>query len=359
MNYAIVIPTLNPDEKMTDFVDVLTASGYETIILVNDGSSPETVRYFEIAAQHPQVTVLTHEVNKGKGAGLKTAFRYLAEKCPDVDAAITADADGQHTVASISRCAEAFEKEPEAVIFGGREFSDKKIPFRSRFGNKISSVVYRFSCGIKLNDTQTGLRIIPAVYFDKFSALKGDRYEYETNMIIAVKEMQIPYREVPIETIYINDNESSHFNPLKDSARIYRIVLGYFMKFLGSSLVCWLIDIGIYTLAVALLEGKVNDGTMEVIAGAASRIISSICNYIINRKIVFKAVDNVRKTAIRYYILAACQMLVSILLVNVFADRILSVAGLWHTVIKCVVDGCLFVFSYGIQRKWVFKNKKI
>ena len=200
---------------------------------------------------------------------------------------------------------------------------------------------------------------MPAEYFDRFSELKGDRYEYETNMIIAVKELQIPYKEVPIETIYINDNESSHFNPLKDSFRIYKIVLGYFFKFLLSSLFCWLLDIGLYTLVVALLEGKVDDGTMELIAGAVSRIVSSVANYIINRKVVFRAVDNVAKTAVRYYILAACQMIISIVLVNLFADRVLGVTGLWHTVIKCIVDGCLFIFSYGIQRKWVFKNKKI
>lgn len=359
MNYAIVIPTLNPDEKMTDFVDVLVASGYQHIVLVNDGSTQETVKYFEQAAVHPQVTVLTHEVNKGKGAGLKTAFRYLAENRTDIDAAITADADGQHTVDSIGRCVAAFEKNSSEVVFGGREFSDKNIPFRSRFGNKVSSVVYGVSCGIKLQDTQTGLRIIPSRYFEKFSELKGDRYEYETNMIIAIKELDIPYEEVSIETIYINDNESSHFNPLKDSFRIYKIVLGYFFKFICSSLLSWVIDIGVYSLVVLILEHKIDDGTMEIIAGVASRLISSIFNYIVNRKVVFKAVDDVRQTTIRYYILAVCQAAISILCVNLIADMLLKVPGLWHTVVKCVVDGCLFIFSYGIQRKWVFRHKKI
>ena len=359
MNYAIVIPALNPDDKMTDFVYHLICAGYKDIILVNDGSTQEHVKYFDRLGSEPEVTVLTHEVNKGKGAGLKTAFSYLYRERPDIDAAITADADGQHTVESIGRCVKASQENQGTVIFGGREFSDKNIPLRSRFGNKVSSVVYRFSCGIKLRDTQTGLRIIPAQYFEKFSVLKGDRYEYETNMIIAVRELNIPYLEVPIETIYINDNESSHFNPLKDSIRIYRIVLGYFVKFLASSLVSWLVDIGVYTLAVALTEGKVDDVTKQLIAGISSRVISSIVNYIINRKVVFKAVDNVAQTAVRYYILAACQMLVSILLVHVLADKVLQITGLWNTVIKCVVDGCLFIFSFGIQRKWVFKNKKI
>ena len=359
MNYAIVIPTLNPDEKMTDFVDVLVQAGFRNIILVNDGSSEETVRYFDEAARHPEVTVLTHEVNRGKGAGLKTAFRYLASRRGEIDAAVTADADGQHTVDSITRCTNAFEQHPGNVIFGGREFSDKNIPFRSRFGNKVSSVVYRFSCGIRLNDTQTGLRVIPAEYFEKFSTLKGDRYEYETQMIIAVKELQIPYQEVPIETIYINENESSHFNPLKDSARIYKIVLAYFFKFMASSLFSWVVDIGIYALVMAIFRDVWNPTTCHLIATIASRVISSIVNYILNRKVVFKAVDNVRKTAVRYYILAACQMLISFLLVDLLAGKLLKVTGILDVVIKCVVDGCLFIFSYGIQRKWVFKNKRI
>lgn len=358
-NYAIVIPTLNPDQKMTDFVDTLIDAGYANIILVNDGSAQETVKYFEKAAVHPQVHVLTHEVNRGKGAGLKTAFRYLAEERPDINAAITADADGQHNLVSLSRCVEAYEADPGSVIFGGREFSDKKIPFRSRFGNKVSSVVYRFSCGIRLQDTQTGLRVIPAQYFEKFSVLKGDRYEYETQMIIAVKELQIPYHEVSIETIYIDDNESSHFNPVKDSLRIYRIVLAYFFKFLASSLASWLVDIGIYALVMALFQNVWPQTTCHLAATIASRVISSIVNYILNRKVVFKAVDNVRKTAVRYYILAACQMLVSFLLVDLLADKVLKVTGVLDVVIKCVVDACLFIFSYGIQRKWVFKNKKI
>ena len=359
MNYAVVIPTLNPDEKMLNFVNSLIAAGLGRIVLVNDGSDQDTVCWFERAAQNPQVTVLTHEVNKGKGAGLKTAFKYLHDNCPDVDAAITSDADGQHTVDSISRCIEAYEKDPGSVIFGGREFSDKNIPLRSRFGNKVSTVVYSFSCGIKLNDTQTGLRIIPSQYFEKFSQLKGDRYDYETRMIIAVKELHIPYHEVPIETIYINENESSHFHPIKDSFRIYKIVLAYFAKFMGSSLFCWVLDIGIYALVMAIFKDIWSATTCHLVATIASRVISSVVNYVINRMVVFKAVDNVRSTAVKYYILAACQMLVSFLLVDLLANRLLKVTGVLDVIIKCVVDGCLFVFSYGIQRKWVFANKKI
>lgn len=381
MKTAIIMPVLNPDEKMMKFLDSLLENGFKDIVIVNDGSREDTVHYFEEAASHPEVTVLTHEVNKGKGAGLKTAFSYLRMNRPDIDGGITVDGDGQHDVECINRCLEQFEKEPDSVILGGRSFDDKSIPARSRFGNKVSRVIYRYAIGIKINDTQTGLRLIPAKYFDLFANLKGDRYEYETNMLIAIVNAKIPYSEVPIKTIYIDDNASSHFNPIKDSAKIYGLVLKNFFKFMISSLSSWVVDIGVYwltlsicvnawnlkeniaestSLASALINSSWNLNIAAVlIATVASRVISSIVNFLINRKVVFKAADNMGKTAAKYFTLAVCQMILSFLLVDLLANGVFHVTGFLNVLIKCVVDALLFIFSYGIQRKWVFKNKKV
>lgn len=380
MNVAVILPVLNPDEKFTAFVNKLVSSGYQNIVVVNDGSAPEYVHFFDEAAEHPEVTILTHEVNKGKGAGLKTAFRHLLEQRPDIDVGITCDGDGQHTTESMQDCLDAYEAHPGTVIIGGRDFDSANIPPRSRFGNKVSSFVYRFACGIKLKDTQTGLRVIPSGCFESFSQLKGDRYEYETQMLIEIVNRKIPYLEVPIETIYIDDNESSHFNPLKDSFKIYKVVLKYFFKFILSSISSWVVDIGVYwitmaicgavwnlketigesmSLAAALIQHTWNLNIAAVlIATLTSRVISSIVNFIINRKVVFKDVANVRKTASKYFALAICQMILSFLLVDLLANGLLHVTGFLNVLIKCVVDMCLFVFSYGIQRKWVFKDKK-
>ena len=380
MKTAVVLPVLNPDEKFAAFVEKLVASGYETILAINDGSAEEYVHYFDEAALHPQVTVLVHEVNKGKGAALKTAFRYLHDQMPEIDAAITCDGDGQHTVESMQACLDAFEAHPGSVIIGGRDFNSVNIPARSRFGNKISSVIYRFACGIRLKDTQTGLRVIPADCFESFSQLAGDRYEYETHMLIEIVNRNVPYYEVPIETIYIDDNESSHFNPLKDSFRIYKVVLKYFFKFILSSISSWVVDIGVYWITIAIcghvwhlkdsiteassLAGAILNHSWNLniaavlIATLTSRVTSSIVNFIINRKVVFKDVSNVRKTASKYFTLAVCQMILSFLLVDLLANGLLHVTGFLNVLIKCVVDMCLFVFSYGIQRKWVFKDKQ-
>jgi glycosyltransferase involved in cell wall biosynthesis len=357
MNYAVILPVLNPDEKFTNFVQELVRSGFETIVVVNDGSSSDYDHFYDDAAKNPQVIVLKHEVNRGKGAALKTAFAYLADNRVDIDAAITCDGDGQHSVASMKDCLNAYEEHEGYVIIGGRDFDDKNIPSRSRFGNKVSSFVYKFACGIKLKDTQTGLRVIPARCFESFSALKGDRYEYETNMLIEIVNRQIPYLEIPIETIYIDDNASSHFNPFKDSMKIYGVILRYFIKFIISSIASWVVDIGVYAILEFALQNKMDLGTRVLICTIASRVVSSVFNYILNRKGVFKSVDNVGSTAVKYYILAICQMGASYGLVYFFT-HILHVKGVVELIVKCVVDLCLFIFSYNIQRRWVFKNKK-
>lgn len=380
MNSAIIMPVLNPDEKMIIFLDSLLEAGFKNIIIVNDGSKAETVKYFDRAAEHPEVKVLTHEVNKGKGAGLKTAFAYLATERPDIEGAITVDGDGQHNVRCINNCLEKFAEHPDAVIIGGRDFSSENIPARSRFGNRVSSVIYKYAVGIKLKDTQTGLRVIPSEYFEEFSKISGERYEYETNMLITIANRHIPYFEVPIETIYIDDNASSHFNPIKDSIKIYVVVLKYFFKFILSSLTSWVVDIGFYWIILSILESvwSLKDSIGEssslaaallqhtwnrhiaavLIATIGARVISSIVNFILNRKVVFKNVDNLGQTVRRYFTLAVCQMILSFLLVDLLTNGVFHVTGFLNVLIKCVVDIVLFIFSYGIQRKWVFKNKK-
>lgn len=360
MNYSIIIPVLNPDSKTTDFVDALINAGLGHIVVVDDGSKEETQKYFKEISEKPGCTVLVHEVNRGKGAALKTAFKYLHDECPDIDAAITADGDGQHNIDCINACIKSYEEAPQSVIFGGRDFDVANIPARSRFGNKISSVVYRFACGIKLNDTQTGLRIIPKACFEKFSTLKGDRYEYETNMIMNIASDHIPYKEVPIETIYINENETSHFNPIKDSAKIYVVVLKNVFKFLLNSGICWVVDEGLawLFLSVILMGASLSLGTRTMLSMLFARIISSLLNFALNRRTVFRSTESVFKTAVRYYILAACILAISICLVELFAVKLLGIDGLPLILIKCIVDIVLFLASYTVQRKWVFKEKK-
>lgn len=224
MKVTIIVPSLDPDEKLIQVVDGLLADGFDDILLVNDGSHADHLWPFEQAAEHPEVTVLTHEVNKGKGRALKTAFAWCLENRPDIDGAVTADGDNQHRPADIRRCAEAMIADPGKVWLGVRDFSLDHVPARSRMGNTLTRGIMRLACGVSVTDTQTGLRAIPARDLPLMLRIPGERYEYETQMLLSLREAKVGIGEVVIETVYIDENESSHFHPLKDSWKIYRII---------------------------------------------------------------------------------------------------------------------------------------
>lgn len=220
---AIIIPAYKPDKKLRILVDQLIKENFKNIIVVNDGSGATGKKEFEYIESLKECTVLNHAVNLGKGRGLKTAFNYFLNHFEDNKGVITVDADGQHLVDDIKKVANKLIEKPNHLILGVRDFSSKNIPFRSRFGNIVTKFVFNLATGIKISDTQTGLRGIPTYFLKQILTVNGERYEFEMNMLLECKELGIPIEEVDIETVYINDNESSHFNPLLDSIRIYSL----------------------------------------------------------------------------------------------------------------------------------------
>ena len=134
INVTVIIPSLNPDEKLRKTVSDLIAVGFDDIILVNDGSAPESVQNFPTDV--PECTILTHEVNRGKGAAMKTAFRYYLESARKTVGVITVDGDGQHIAEDVLACAREMCAQ-NAVILGVRDFSEPQVPPRSRIGNRF------------------------------------------------------------------------------------------------------------------------------------------------------------------------------------------------------------------------------
>mgnify|MGYP001489463057 CR=1 FL=1 len=329
----------------------LREAGFDDIILVNDGSDENHREPFEHASAYPECTILTHEVNKGKGRGLKTAFEYCIKNRPDIDGVVTVDGDNQHKAADILKCCEKMAECKDKVVLGVRNFSGKDVPFKSRFGNNMTSFVFKFACGLNISDTQTGLRAIPRQYLELFDKVKGERFEYETNMLLEFKQSHIDFVEVPIETVYIEENASTHFNPIKDSLKIYGVIF----KFLFSSIASSVIDLAMFALISALMFGKL-DGSIRIFtATLGARIISSLFNYTFNRKAVFNSKSGVKSSIVRYYILCACQLCVSYGLVYLVTS-VLSLGQILTVVAKAIIDTILFVISFQIQRRWVFKH---
>lgn len=350
---TIVLPSLNPDEKLNKVVDGLLSAGFEDIVLVNDGSDEAHLGPFRQAAAHKEVTLLTHEVNKGKGRALKTAFSYVVDNRKQTAGVITVDGDNQHTVKDIRACAEKMLECKDKVILGCRDFTQDNVPWKSRVGNVSTSLVFRLLCGIKISDTQTGLRAIPYPYLPLMCEVEGERFEYETQMLFAIKKSHIGMEEVKIETVYLEDNASTHFDPIKDSLKIYKIIF----KFMISSGTSFLIDYGIYSLLVFLIGGNFSRGLRLFIATFAARAVSSICNYAMNKKAVFKSKASVSRSLIRYYILCVFQTAASYGLVYLLSS-LCRAGSFLEIVLKLAVDIVLFIISFQIQHRWVFKEER-
>lgn len=357
---SVVLPSLDPDEKLIAVVDGLLEYGFSDIILVNDGSKQENLHYFtDLAAQHPEIHLLHHEVNKGKGAALKNAFRYFLANRPEGYGVVTVDGDNQHHPADTRACCEHMMETGHTVL-GCRDFNQEDVPARSSFGNKTTSMIFKVFVGMTISDTQTGLRALPRPVVEELVDVYGDRFEYETNMLLAFKTKGIAFDEVKIRTVYIEENKSSHFRVIHDSWRIYKLILAHFFRYTLSSLVSAVVDTGAFA-ALSWLFGKFLKGlALTAAAGILARVISSLLNFFMNQKLVFQTKVDTKKAMLRYYCLALPQMAAQVLLTQgVYAlFGIPDSANFLRTLIYAVVMTALYFLSYVIQQRWVFAPEK-
>ncbi len=332
----VVIPAYQPDDKLYQLVISLKETIDYPIVVVNDGSSPDRAELFDSLT--PYAKVLTHPENRGKGAAIKTALTYIQDNYAANEGVVTVDADGQHLPADIVKVCKAWERSPESLVLGSRRFTGD-VPFKSRAGNAITRCVFAISTGVRVFDTQTGLRAFGAFRIPMMLSMKGDRYEYEINVLLYATRHRIPIEEVTIETVYIEDNKSSHFNPVRDAWRIYKMIL----LFVASSLIAMLID---YVLVLTISAATKDVAGSLLISVVAARIISSLANYFINCKLVFE--NRSRSSILRYYILAVGILVANYLLLKLVTAMIPIAVG------KLVVEAALYPLSFYLQRKFVF-----
>ena len=351
-NIFLVIPSLNPDEKLGKTIKSMIDAGFNDIIVVDDGSDENHKQFFPTANNN--ITLLTHEVNRGKGAALKTAFSYIKENFPSAYGVVTADGDGQHAPEDVLRCAGEISDKRE-IVLGCRDFSGPDVPRRSRFGNRTTSFIFKTLCGKAISDTQTGLRGFPAGLLDYLCEFSGDRFEYETNMLLKCISDNIAIKEIKIETVYIEENATSHFRPVRDSIRVYRFLVNYIF----SSLASFLADISCFYIFSRLLlkSGAVTAVYVPAVATFLARAISSTLNYYINKTKVFENKGKIRKTIFKYYSLAIVQMSLSAAVVTLLS-YLFGAHSAGSTLIKVFVDMFIFLLSFRIQKLWVFKGDK-
>lgn len=350
---VLVIPSLDPDENFLNLLEefknkIAQEKINMSIVIVNDGSSKNFNNLFE-EIKNKDITVLQHSVNLGKGRALKTAFNYILNEAKNLKSVVTADSDGQHLIEDIILCLKCSNENQNTLILGTRNFmtsknlkEKNKIPFRSKVGNITTSLVFKYLLGLKISDTQTGLRAFSKEQVKDFLTVKGERFEYETNMLIDNKNLGYKFKEVPINTVYIKNNESSHFNPIRDSITIYLL----FFKYIAASLLSFILDISLFGIFKSFKFTIIN-------ATVFARILSSIVNYSLNKNKVFKSFN--KKSLIKYYILVIIQMFISGYSVK-FLHRVFVNKNIIF--LKIVIDLVIFAVNYYIQREWVFKRRE-
>jgi len=338
----VLIPAYNPDEKLISIVEELTTRGFY-IVIVNDGSHENAQPIFNRVGQIPNTNILQHQKNRGKGAALKTGFAYISSLDKKIIGVVTADADGQHTSIDIQKIATALEKNPKKLILGSRSFKGN-VPFRSFLGNFITKYVFSLLVGIKISDTQTGLRGIPAQLLPLLQQLDGNRYEYEMNVLLAAKTNHIEIQEESICTVYIDNNKSSQFSPVLDSMKIYFLIF----RFAFSSLLASIIDFMIFSFTYKLIIPSI------LISIILARIAASIINYLTNKNLVFHDKSSYLKTIIKYYLLTIIMMSLSYLLINLLSTK----AGLNVIFAKIIAESFLFIINFWIQRDLIFIKTK-
>lgn len=351
MNITIMIPSLNPDEKLIKYVRQLANESFREIVVINDGSAEKYDAIFDEVSAIEKCTVLRHEVNRGKGRALKTGMDYVLKNHPDCIGIVTGDADGQHRLKDTIRVAKELIKNDNRLVLGSRNFNSPNIPARSSFGNKVTSLVFAAMFGQKLMDTQTGLRGIPLTIVPSMLKISGERFEYEMNMLIECRRQKIEIFEIPIDTVYIDENSSSHFNPIIDSVKIYWLIFRSFFSFIFTSIGCTLLDLLIFTLLARLIL-PMDFRYRILVATAVARVISATVNFIVNKNVVFHKKGHIVSSATKYFCLAVVQMFISAKSVELFVGLL----G-WHeTIVKAIVDTILFIVNYFIQKKFIFKK---
>lgn len=339
---TLLIPAYQPNEKLIYLVKHLRAlRPKQRIIIVDDGSSTDKSAIFSKVC-NANIELLRHPKNQGKGQALKTGFKHwLASSPTTAPGIVTADADGQHLPKDIIQLSDKFMRNPLLLYLGVRQFNKTSIPWRSRFGNKLTKFILRLFTKVPLQDTQTGLRAIPRKLIE--NALlnsKTSGYDFELEMLLTAEEQNIAIQQIPISTVYINANSSSHFNPFIDSIKIYFV----FIRFAAISLFSAVIDFSLFSLTYWLKKNIF----LAVLVG---RVLSATFNFKLNHHLTFKSKNKLLPAAIKYASLATFLGLIAYSLIKFIHELGINVYSS-----KLIAEIALFILSFTIQRFFIFNK---
>jgi glycosyltransferase involved in cell wall biosynthesis len=340
---VVLIPAFRPGASLLCLVhDLCAMPEIGGIVVVDDGSGPLFSEIFEALEQLSPVRVLRHASNSGKGAALKTGLQFARSRFPQSVGVVTADADGQHAAQDVARIAAALMSGSGEVVIGARSM-DGSVPLRSRFGNRLTRWTMRWLAGQQLSDTQTGLRGIPLDFIPDLLKLPATRYDFEMDMLITCREAGRPIREIPISTIYLDENRGSHFRPVLDSMRVYMI----FLRFSGVSLLTAVLDNSVFILAMQFWP-------YIGLCQAFSRLVAGTFQFWAGKRGVFRSHGAVAPALLKFWLLVAATGSSSYLIMR----GLLYFAPLSPVQAKLIAETLMFFVSFVVQRNFVFVQRE-
>lgn len=338
MRFAVV-PAYQPDETLLGIVDELLVRDTNTII-VDDGSYGESQAIIDNlsakASSEEKLLILRHSENKGKGAAIKTAIKYLSENY-ESSIVVTVDADGQHDVSDavslLSTNSEQFD-----MLLGQRTF-DGDIPLRSKFGNLLTILLFMLFTGKRIPDTQTGMRVFKSDIYHELLAIKGMRYEWEFAVLLKFVRENRKIISIPIKTIYEPGNPSSHFRKVVDSVRIYKQFFSFSLIGLISAFVDYILFIGLLLLGVS-----------NVLSLLIAKIASSYMNFtFLKTGMGFRKDNSLFKPLLRYYLLVGLNFCIIGTVIGNIDNSILDIVS-----IRIGMEAILFLINFHIIKKIIF-----
>lgn len=359
----ILIPAYQPGQQLPDLLRALRAAEPRAaVVVVDDGSGPAYKDVFD-GVRALGCHVISYARNRGKGFALKAGFGFIEDNVPGQDV-VCADSDGQHTPSDILKVAAAVEanttranpmedgsgdgsrhfRGTATMVLGSRAFTGN-VPARSRIGNTATRLLFTLATGERIPDTQTGLRGYPAAMLPWLRSVRGDRYEYELNLLLQAPQAGYSISSVDITTVYLDRNSGSHFRPVVDSVRIYAPLL----KFLASSITAFLVDTVVFMLLTVIV-----DSLLLAVLGA--RAVSSAVNFLVNRNMVFEHGRDRPATSagLRYFGLAAVLLAANFSLI--WALEAVAVPALPA---KILAETGLLAASFTIQQRYLFSRKTL
>jgi putative flippase GtrA len=341
VNIAALIPAYNPSDNLLAYVKELLAANITQVVIVNDGSLAQYHSDFTMLKALPGVKVLEHAINLGKGAALKTGLNYISCHYPELVGVITIDADGQHLLEDALAVGRALIQAPNNLIVGARQFGSN-VPFRSKFGNLFTRYTFKILTGIKLSDTQSGLRGIPMALIPSLLKINVNGYEFELDMLVTSHRQGWLILEKPITTVYIDNNKSSNFRPVRDSLRIYFVLFRFSIVALLSALLDYGIFISLYYLFI-------HNVMICLITG---RLVSTAFNYHNVKNYAFNAKDDHSKTLPKYIALA----ITSTLMAYIMIIGLITLFNMHVVAAKLISEFIMFVLNFLVQRDFIFRR---